>query len=270
MSNPTLTDAQRDRFARNGFLVLRDAVPVEILADARDSVAQTVPEELDDFEALAAGPERRNYWGELDEMEPFGRLNDLLFEYAEELVGPGALDRPGEFAQVAVRYPEGEFACDADRPTTAADGNPHVDGFRPDDDYLPFTVGATVYLDDVAPRAGGLTVWPGSHWRIADYFADHDLEEFANDETEAILGENCAPFEVAGDAGTVVLWHNKLVHTGGMHLGRRPRIASFSRFVREDVEETMRDAAARPFAYWGGVESVSDVGRARESGGTLP
>ena len=225
----------------------------ELLADLRDSVAETVPEDLTDFDALADGPERRNYWGDLDEMEPFGRLNELLFEYAELLVGDRALQPPSEFTQVAVRYPEGEFASDPDHSTTTADGNPHVDGFQADGTYRPFTVGVTTYLDDVNPRSGGLTVWPGSHWRVAEYFEDHELREFSNDDVPAILDRSSEPFEITGRAGTVALWHDKLVHTGGMNLSRRPRIAAFTRFLRPDEEATC-EAPERPFEGWDGVD----------------
>lgn len=258
MGNRHLTEAQRDHFARNGFVVVRDAVDEALLADLRDSVAETVPEDLTDFDALVDGPERRNYWGDLDEMEPFGNLNELLFEYAEQLVGDGALQSPGKFTQVAVRYPEGQFASDPDRVTTADDGNPHVDGFEADGTYRPFTVGVTTYLDDVNPRGGGLTVWPGSHWRVAEYFEDHDLEEFSNDDVPAILGGSSEPFEITGEAGTVALWHDKLVHTGGVNLSRRPRMASFTRLVRPD-EAAMCETPERPFEGWAGVHADGAV-----------
>ena len=260
MSNDDLTRAQRDRFARNGFVVLRDAVDPRIVADARTAVAETVPEDLSDFEALVAGPERRNYWGDLDDTEPFGRLNRRLFSLAESLGGEETLRPPGEFAQVAVRYPDGEFASDAARPTTVADGNPHVDGFESDGTFRPFTLGATTYLSDVNPRGGGLTVWPGSHLRVADFFAENEVGDFSNDDAASLVGD-AEPFEVVGEAGTVVLWHSLLVHTGGIHLGRRPRVASFGRFVREDVEETKLDALAAPFEYVDGVEPRADVRR---------
>lgn len=254
----SFSDAQRDRFARNGFLVLRDAIDAELLDPAFDSVAETVPENLTDFEVADDGDDetsRRSYWGDLEDMEPFGPLNRELFGFAEQLVGEEVLESPSEFTQVVVRYPEGDFASDPGRAITTEEGNPHVDGFEPDGTYRPFNIGATTYLRDVPPRAGGFTVWPGSHWRVAEFFGDHDLEEYSNDDTRSVVGDRCEPFEVVGDAGTVVLWHDKLVHTGGKNLGRCPRVAAFSRFVRSDVEETMREAASNPFRYWDGVEA---------------
>ncbi|MFB6135535.1 MAG: phytanoyl-CoA dioxygenase family protein [Halobacteriaceae archaeon] len=242
---------QRARFAHSGFLVLRGALDRSTVAAAYDAVAATVPEDLDDYDALLAGPGRRNYWGDVEPTAPFGRLNDRLYEYAAALVGDG-LERPGEFAQVAVRYPVEAAPDDEDHPATGVDGNPHVDWYQGEDDYRPFAVAATAYLDDVVPRGGGLTVWPGTHRRVAEFVAERGLEAYANDDVSAVLGDADTPFEVTGEAGTVVLWHPNLVHTGGTNLARVPRVASFTRFQYQDEGE-MRDAVARPFARWDGV-----------------
>lgn len=255
MSDTVLSRVQRERFARNGFVVLRNAVPQTLLDKAHSVVSETVPEDLNDFEAMAGGPEDRHYWNDLDDMAPFRPLNDHLQEYAEELVGTGQLASPGEFAQVAIRYPTGKFPGDSDRPMTTTHGNPHVDIFDESGGLQPFTIAATTYLSDVQPRGGGLTVWPGTHWRVAEYLSEHGLETFSNEQVKQILHPQSSPFEVCGPAGTVVLWHNLLVHTGGCNLGREPRIASFTRFKRHDEKETSHDAAIHPFKYLCGVDT---------------
>lgn len=252
MSETELTPAARDRIARNGFLVLRDVLDPALVADARAAVAATVPEPLDDPAALVDAPEDRIYWGdEIDDTSPFDALNDGLHSLATDLV-PG-VDHPGAFVQVVCRFPTGTSAADPDHPRTPVDGNAHVDPFQPDG-YHPFSIGATAYLDDVAPRAGGFTVWPGTHRRVPEYVADRDdLDDCSNDDVPDLL-VGVDPFEVTGPAGTVVLWHPLLVHTGGMHLGRRPRIASFTRFERPDEAATAREAAVDPFRFWAGVD----------------
>lgn len=251
MSETELTAAARDRIARNGFLVLRDVIDPALVADAREAAVDTVPEDLGDHEALVSAPEDRAYWGDLDDMSPFEPLNERLRELGSQLVGE--LESPGAFAQVVLRYPTGTAAADPDHPRTRVDGNPHVDTFQPDG-YRSFALGATVYLDDVAPRAGGLTVWPGTHLRVPEYVADRaDLDDCSNDDVPELLGDG-DPFEVTGPAGTVTLWHPLLVHTGGMHLGRRARVASFTRFLRPDEEATAGAAAVDPFRFWDGVE----------------
>lgn len=253
MAEPTLTDAQRTRFARNGFLVLHDGVPADLLTGPREAVAETVPESLDDPDELAEGPEDRHYWNDLDDMSSFGPLNEHLFGYAESLVGEGRLAPPSSFTQVALRYPSGASPTDASHPTTTRDGNAHVDVVDADGEINPFTLGVTTYLHDVHPRGGGLTVWPGTHRQVARWVGEHGPEALSQAAVDEVLDSDTSPFEVTGPAGTVVLWHSLLVHTGGMHLGREPRVAGFTRFSRRDIEETFAETMHELFADWAGV-----------------
>ncbi len=92
----------------------------------------------------------------------------------------------------------------------------------------------SAYVDDLPAAAGGFTVWPGSHKRIwthhwktfhagethvgrrdrvrklggYDFLVDPILEEVKAD-TEAV--------DCHGPAGTVVLWHHKLLHVPGQN-----------------------------------------------------
>lgn len=259
MQKCVLSPEQRERFYHNGFVVLQDVIPQAVLDDALDVVIETVPEDVTDFEALVAGPDDRHYWNDLADMAPFHQLNDHLHTYAEELVGADRLQPPSEFTQVAVRYPTGEFPSTSEHPVTAVDGNPHVDIFRDSGELSPFTIGATTYLDDVHPRGGGLSIWPGTHWRVAEYLSEYGVDSFSNEKAGEVVGSRATPFEVTGSAGTVVLWHNLLVHTGGCHLGREPRIAAFTRFLRSNEEKTSYDAARNPFKYWDGVERKASI-----------
>jgi hypothetical protein len=256
MTGSPRDSSARDRFVRNGFVVLRDAVPESTLAAARRAVAETVPEDLTATAELVDGPEDRHYWNDLDDMEPFGALNERTHELAEELVGEGRLQSPGEFTQVALRYPTGESASDPVHETTPADGNAHVDVFDEAGDLRPFIVCATTYLDNVYPRGGGLTVWPGTHRRVADRCVGRDSDGLEPDAVvERVLERDAQPFEVTGPAGTVVLWHSLLVHTGGRHLGSVPQVAAFIRFRHRDRDDVWPGALGNPFEHWDVGES---------------
>lgn len=257
MSEPTLTDAQRTRFARNGFLVCHDGVPDDLLTGPREAVAETVPESLDDLDALVEGPADRHYWNDLDDMSSFGPLNEHLSGYAEALVGEGRLAPPSSFTQVALRYPTGASPADTSHPTTARDGNAHLDVVDADGDLQPFTLGVTTYLDDVHPRGGGLTVWPGTHRQVARWVGEHGPGALSQATVEAVLESDTSPFEVTGPAGTAVLWHPLLIHTGGMHLGREARVAAFTRFSRRDIEQTFAETLADPFSGWAGIPGTA-------------
>lgn len=87
------------------------------------------------------------------------------------------------------------------------------------------------YLDDLPPASGGFTVWPGSHipiWR-EQWAAFKDGEKHTDKHLEnrraggytdpAILRAKAEiePVDTHGPAGTVVLWHTKILHMAGQN-----------------------------------------------------
>ena len=90
------------------------------------------------------------------------------------------------------------------------------------------------YIDDLPEAAGGFTVWPGSHTRILG----HHWQTFHAGEThvgrriamrqlggynkltdpiiESVKADT-TPVETYGPAGTVVLWHHKILHVPGQN-----------------------------------------------------
>jgi hypothetical protein len=97
--------------------------------------------------------------------------------------------------------------------------------------YGRFRVQMSAYIDDVPPRCGGFTIWPGSHARIwpeqwkafkegekhtdkhltvrkAGGYADPVILQIKND---------TQPVDCHGPAGTVVLWHTKILHIAGQN-----------------------------------------------------
>lgn len=105
----------------------------------------------------------------------------------------------------------------------------------PHTDQVCQQLNACAYLDDVAPRNGGFTVYPGSH-RIL--FQAHRTE--ANwsplptyrDAMRQVVA-NIEPVELVGDKGTVIFWHGRTVHSAGIHLGSDIRWAVFADFMRK-------------------------------------
>jgi ectoine hydroxylase-related dioxygenase (phytanoyl-CoA dioxygenase family) len=90
-------------------------------------------------------------------------------------------------------------------------------------------------MDDLPPASGGFTVWPGSHIRI---WKDHWQTFNETGETHAGRRERVRraggyeslpepifeeiksdthPVDTHGPAGTVVLWHTKLLHMPGQN-----------------------------------------------------
>lgn len=254
-----LSTQQRKQFKRQGFLVVRDAIDRDLCARALDTIWESVPEDRDDPDSWPGEELDSTGIEGLESAAPFEEIAREVFSYAEALVGKGLLAPPGEppldychhagmlvppedhdgMLAPHISYPV-EGLDQTDRATTAQGG--HVDGyhgrFGPEElQYLPFTVAATVYVDEVSPCGGGFTVWPGSHEVFGDYFESNtylDYIEADGVHEELDLGP---PFEVTGSPGTLTLWHPNLVHAAGANLSRDVRMAAIGRFLRADIEE---------------------------------
>ena len=89
----------------------------------------------------------------------------------------------------------------------------------------------SAYIDDVPPNCGGFTVWPGSHSRIwpeqwkafqkgEKHTDKHLAVRKAGGYADPVIGEikaDTEPFDCHGPAGTVVLWHTKILHIAGQN-----------------------------------------------------
>ena len=89
----------------------------------------------------------------------------------------------------------------------------------------------SAYISDVPPNSGGFMVWPGSHSRIwpeqwkafkegEKHTDKHLAVRKAGGYTDPVIREikaDTEPFDCHGPAGTVVLWHTKILHIAGQN-----------------------------------------------------
>lgn len=122
-------------------------------------------------------------------------------------------------------------------PKSKADGScadeDIVRALRPHTDQVRQQLNACAYLDDVPPRNGGFTLYPGSH-RImfrAHLFESNwsPLSTFRSSLRRVVA--EIQPYEVVGEAGDVIFWHGRMVHSMGMHAGDRIRWALSADFA---------------------------------------
>ena len=117
----------------------------------------------------------------------------------------------------------------------------------PHTDQVCQQLNACGYLEDVNPRNGGFTVYPGSHKRM---FREHryeanwsPLSSFRDTLKEVV--ETIEPYEIVAEKGSVVFWHGRTVHSVGVHLGADIRWALFADFTRNQpvlTDEEHKDA----------------------------
>ena len=113
------------------------------------------------------------------------------------------------------------------------------------------------YIDELPPRAGGLTLWPGSHRRIWDYWEAVHRESPPPARPEGVpewngytapplpeIRGDTEPIETVGPVGSVVLWHANLLHMAGQNtlndVIRQATIYAFAKTPESVSDETVQ------------------------------
>jgi len=218
---PQLGQQELRRFAEDGYLVLRDVVPEDLLAAADEEADQLMAEREPDEGHRGPG---QNAW-----FSPTARLprcDDVLrkspaLAIAGELVAPNTIDHAGfdspryAVTQIAITIP----------PWPHIPGGPHIDGWVPGDS---FTMLAGVLLTDQrTDQSGNLWVWPGSHLAHQQMFRERGIDVLTGVTGHATLLSPPlrlgAPVPVLGRRGDLVLAHFLLGHNKGGNLADHVR-----------------------------------------------
>lgn len=251
-----LTDREKREFKRTGFLVIPDAFESDLIEDWNDAVWDRVDVKSDADPFSYLDESDRQFWESVP-WGPLERVTERTQRYAEALLGENNVNAPEDQAfQHTVRFADPET-----RRQEPSDGSGHIDGYG-NGGYGKAVRGvsltATTYLNRIGPRAGGFTVYPGSHWKLAEYWRSHDPLSFTDymmehGEPPIDAGD---PFEITGDAGTLVLWHGRLLHTAGVNHTLHPRMAVFQRIRHRDYPDYQDDVLADPFMLWDGLNDI--------------
>lgn len=91
------------------------------------------------------------------------------------------------------------------------------------------------YLDNVPPRNGGFTLYPGAHhiMHYAHYCEANWSPKSNYIECVRRVVREITPFELVGCAGDVIFWHGRMVHSAGIHIGPNIRWAIFGDFCQD-------------------------------------
>ncbi len=246
-----LTDRQLRTFARQGWVVLPDAIPARALKEANAAVDAAVT--ADPPPPTATGP--HFLWPEPTAPHPL--LSPLLdgpaWGMAQALVSPLRLDLP-EQVQVALNIP----------PHPNIPGGPHIDGLTPTEpDGRPgtFTMLAGVFLTDQSERGrGNLWVWSGSHIGAGRWLAGHGAGALAG-----IVADGHAyppidlptPEQVVGGAGSLLLAHYLLAHNIGNNDSATVRRCLYYRLRTSAHRDTWTTYVTDPLAEFEPVRAAT-------------
>jgi ectoine hydroxylase-related dioxygenase (phytanoyl-CoA dioxygenase family) len=227
---------QKQTFAEQGYVVVRQVIPQPLIEAARRQIASRMAHEPPP--AGHTGP----YFYFLGDPLPDG-LCALLFgspalRAAESLIEPGKFEAP-DHVQVSRSIP----------PFNHRPGGPHMDGLTPPEPSGrpgTFTLLAGIFLtDQVGENMGNLWVWPGSHRSAGAYFCERGPEAILASVPypPVDLGE---PRQVTGRAGDLLLAHYLLGHNMGGNTSNVTREVVYFRLRREGHRERWRDAIQDP------------------------
>ncbi|GAB4458135.1 MAG: hypothetical protein OHK0029_18950 [Armatimonadaceae bacterium] len=204
-----LTEAQRQFFDENGYLLVSGLIPPEIVAEAQQTAERILAEQ--------AG---KTFFGTREFNTCY---TPALCDAAAALGGEperGAY-YPVYSALAIITYPsEGEWTMPY----------PHIDHSIKEDNHRvfprPYRLASMLYLSDIEPHGGGTVVWPQSHKQI-EALAESDREHYAlmytlgSELDKAGLGE---PVELTAQAGDILFYHYLTAHAGSKNTTTRPRL----------------------------------------------
>ena len=259
------TPEQLRAFDRDGYIVIRDVVPSEVLADVNAAIDRMFAEDGPPEGAIG----QWYYWisglrgmpeGNPDGISIDGRgmqrrdasvsgatatavrseLTRVLLEtptlkLAKALVGVPSIEVGWNMSQIAMSLPGFSH-----RP-----GAGHIDGCQINEDGYPgtFTLLVGVLLtDQTTENSGNLWVWPGTHHMHAEYFRAAGPEALLECESTPPI-KLPEPVQICGKAGDVVFAHYLLSHnSGGNYESSDIRRCAYYRLRRLGHAEHWRDA----------------------------
>jgi hypothetical protein len=225
-------------------------VPKDQVEKARDVVWNYIEADREHPKSwIDAGPK-----GNLpcsDEPAVISTLHDnATYAMAKELAGKGLLRPPGK------------PLCKMVYPTGHKNWHPpkgHLDGYLTEGVASTFTVAVTLNISDILPQGGGFTTWAGSHLKVAEYFRKHPLTHGTNINRGEVSELTDLPgrYEHSAPAGSIVFWHNYMLHTASINCQDTIRMALVSRFAFQNLNDIMFDLPHNMWDHWDGLKDVN-------------
>ena len=232
---PMLAPAEIAHFKDQGFIVKRRLIDdADAFAEVVDHLWTNVPRQIlrrDDPETWLDAPGEK--WAEED-IPRVGRLAHGNWKMrspgpggvgSEPFLVEGIANHPNLIAMARAflgapikppRRVRGIYAVLPKPAAAPARLGPHAD-------YMAAEFSAMVLVHEVRPRSGGFTLWPGSHVRLHPHWDTVHGGKISEDRRDgfrlardAVLSD-ITPVEFTGNAGDVVFWHPRTMHSAGVN-----------------------------------------------------
>ena len=232
---PTLSDAEVVHFKEQGFIVKRRLIDDdEAFAQVIDHLWSNVPRgvlQRDDPATWLDAPDEK--WTDED-IPLIGRLTHGNWKMRSP--GPNGVGTETFLVDRIARHPNmmaiARAFFDAPmRPPRRVRGiyailpkpSSRPGQLGPHADYMAAELSAMVLVHEILPRCGGFTLWPGSHLRLHPHWdtvhggvISEDRRQGFREARDAVL-RDITPVEFTGNAGDVVFWHPRTLHSAGVN-----------------------------------------------------
>jgi len=245
-----LTAEQKEDFIRDGYIIVRDLIPQDVVRKTRDDLMESLGAIYDDPTTWKSREEVTSWmWtaGPLTKKCRSAQVEQVV----EELIGPhflrGVSFHPGkesvglearEYGYIPVLTSPKVNGKDLVPPTPW-----HVDGIN-GTDITPsvFMMVMFVYLTDTEENGGATTVRPGSHRQLFEHWSKNGMGPIDD-------LEYAEPVSIAGKAGDVIFFHYLLVHRGSENQSDHLRVG-LNTAVHQDPENPYQLKSGAPDESW--------------------
>lgn len=240
-SGPTLTQADIAHFKERGFIVKRGLIDdASVFSQIDDHLWDNVPRSVlrrDDSKTWLAAwngnGENGSFWRDED-VPRVGRCAHGNWKMrspgasgigTEPFLVQGIANHPHMVAIASAflggaikqaRRVRGIYAIFPKPPSAPGRLGPHAD-------YMAAQISAMALASDIRPGGGGFTLWPGSHRLLHPHWDTVHGGKMSPERGEgfrlardAVL-RDIPPLEFTGQAGDVVFWHPRMLHSAGVN-----------------------------------------------------
>lgn len=236
---------QKQHLFEQGWVVIPQVIPAEMVSSAREAINTTIENYLDSIQTRA------------HELKNDSRLTDMLkktdaFSLIESALGRGKVV-PSTNVQCALRFPDHDLK-------SLNNPKPHIDSFHPSVDgkpgsITPFIAIAGFFLNDIdEENAGNFTVWPGTHRQFEKYFKEHGADPELKGGIPPV--QLPPPVQIKAKAGDLILAHYQLAHTAAANISQAIRYAVYIRLHHADRPKDSLDVLTNIWKYWYGMTEI--------------
>ena len=211
---PVLTAEDLAFFDEHGYVILHDAVPTEVRAEAERAVWEWVGGDPEHPETWYGGPHGHSIWVPLLHHPAQRAVRESRRIFAAFAQLWGRTDLWATTDQAGFNPPER-----ADWPFPG----PRLHWDMSLELPVCFGLQGILYLSDTGANQGAFTCVPGFHRQIEDWLRQLPPGTDPRQQDLAALGA----IPVAGRAGDLVIWHQALPHGSSPNHSLRPRIVQY-------------------------------------------